>query len=291
MGVPAAHGSLQLFPVFGEVAADRDYVLLDEAVADRTLTFAEKEPGGAVARVVTTNHGGRPALLPAGAVLAGARTNRMIAASLLIPPDASALIPVISIEPGRWFFQAGRGFLVPGRMGPVSLRANVCGQAAHSLEAGELAIDQLAVWQEIERLQTAHNTDSATDDALALYAARGPEFDQFSEKLRPEPGQVGMIAAVEGQIVSFEGFDRPETLTKMYAPLVASLALEAMVRQGQRRATPDEAAQFLSSLTGNLCPAPLPGIGQHWLLKGEGVVGGALIGKAGVVHAAAFRAT
>ena len=93
---------LTLIPLFlTRPPAERDYILLEEAVAAGSVVVDEVG-SGVVSRLLLHNLGDRPVLLVDGEQLVGARQNRILNTTILVPARTRLEIPVAFVQQGRW---------------------------------------------------------------------------------------------------------------------------------------------------------------------------------------------
>ena len=121
LGEAAVHGRLAVFPLTGADAPGPDYLTLDEALAAKTLRITEVSAAGSVPELKAVNSGERPVLLLDGEQLVGAKQNRIVNASFLIPPESVTRIPVSCVEQGRWGYK-GREFGASKHFSPHRIR-------------------------------------------------------------------------------------------------------------------------------------------------------------------------
>jgi hypothetical protein len=85
VGQPISHGLLTVFPLFCEVNRQVDYVLSDEAMEAGTVTVGEVSQEGSVPNLFVENKGDQRALFLEGEELRGAKQNRILNTSVLVP--------------------------------------------------------------------------------------------------------------------------------------------------------------------------------------------------------------
>jgi len=97
---------------------------------------------GSVNEVFVLNKGESPVLILDGEILAGAKQDRVVNASILVGPRTELKIPVSCVEQGRWRYVAER-FTESRRFSYARLRAQKAEQVAYSLHAfGAFGADQ-----------------------------------------------------------------------------------------------------------------------------------------------------
>lgn len=100
-------GDLQVFenmgviPLFSPVKGGPAYLTLKEALEEGVLRVGEVDEGGSVPELKVENRGEKPVLLLDGEELAGAKQNRVLNTSILVPAKSQLVIPVSCTEAGR----------------------------------------------------------------------------------------------------------------------------------------------------------------------------------------------
>ena len=149
IGSPASHGSLTVFPLFCGETRLVHYLLSDEAIQAGTVTVSEVSQQGSVPELVVENKGLCRALFLEGEELVGAKQNRILNTSVLVPAQARMTIPVSCVEHGRW--SRTSAFFTPSKyISPYHLRHGLKGSVARSLrEKQGHRSDQGQVWDEV----------------------------------------------------------------------------------------------------------------------------------------------
>src|SRR5262249_41308384 len=93
---------LQVYGLRWPSESQLGYYTLDEAMAAGTLEVTEISEGGSVPTLSVTNKSDRIAFLMAGEQLVGAKQNRILNVSMMVPPSTTLKIPVSCVERGRW---------------------------------------------------------------------------------------------------------------------------------------------------------------------------------------------
>src|SRR5262249_17010261 len=99
-------GGLQVFGLLHEPPARLDYDTLDEALAAHTLEVTEVSEGGSVPTLKVVNKAGKLVFLMAGEQLIGAKQNRVLNTSIMVPAAGEVPIPVSCVEAGRWAYRS-----------------------------------------------------------------------------------------------------------------------------------------------------------------------------------------
>lgn len=117
VGNPICHESLTVFPLFAEPNGQVEYLLSDEAIQAGSVTVQEVSEGGSVPDLLVENTGTIRVLFLEGEELVGAKQNRILNTSVLLPAKSKIKIPVSCVERGRWAYKS-RHFGSSGRHSP-----------------------------------------------------------------------------------------------------------------------------------------------------------------------------
>jgi len=308
-----AYGRLALVPLEGPApSGGPDYELAADALAAGTFRAAEVSEAGSVPELAVVNEGARPVLLLDGEELVGAKQNRMLNTSLLVPAGGKTRIPVSCVEQGRWHARgpgpvAGAGGPAPappagdeapgpgpvaGGWSPSRLRAIASRDVGRNLRAsGRARSDQAAVWDEVAEHLASLPAPSPTMALHEAFLQQRESLEDYRRALPYPAGARGVFVALEGGFAALDLFDRPQTLARVWPRLVAGYALDALARQGGRRSPrilrgPEVILERLTQMGADPCPSP--GLGEDWRLEAEDVVGRALVVEGACLHLSAF---
>src|ERR1700680_626449 len=106
VGTPQTHENMAIYPLYVKNGHQRGYQTLDEALEAKTVEVLEVSEGGSVPNLAVRNTGTRPILLVIGEELIGAKQNRVLNTSLLVPAESELKIPVSCVERGRWSYRS-----------------------------------------------------------------------------------------------------------------------------------------------------------------------------------------
>src|SRR6202142_126463 len=134
VGNPICHESLTVFPLFTEPNGQVEYLLFDEALQAGSVTVQEVSEGGSVPDLLVENSGETRVLFLEGEELVGAKQNRILNTSVLLPARSKIKIPVSCVEQGRWAYKS-KPFGSAGRHSPSRLRHMLKTTVSESLRA------------------------------------------------------------------------------------------------------------------------------------------------------------
>jgi hypothetical protein len=250
VGTPIGHESLILFPIFTEPAGTVDYLLSDEALAGGGVMIEEVDEAGRVSNLLVQNRADRPVLFLEGEELRGAKQNRVLNVSVLVPAMGRTIVEVRCVERGRWHYLS-RTFGKAGAHASYKLRGILKKSVAGSISAGDGlgGTDQGAVWNEVDRQMAALGSRSSTAAMVDTYTAHQDRIVEFTGRLTYVEGATGLVAAVGGKIVLVDLFDKPDTCRKVWNRLLTGVILDALeIRDPIAMATQVDAQAALEQL-------------------------------------------
>ena len=291
VGDPQVRQNLCIFPLLVPGSSTVSYLLLQEALASGVLEISEVTEAGSVNAVFVTNTGDAPVLILDGEELVGAKQNRILNVTVLIPPKKKVKVPVSCVERGRWRYESPR--FTEGVFGYTSLRSSKAVQVAQSVEfSGFFEADQGAIWEEIDRKQCAFDVASPTGAVHDIYESYEKNLEEYVAGLEPEPEQAGVAVFISGRFSCLDLFSHPAALEKLWDRLLRSYALEALEFKGRRTAKhkPELGPVLQAIREAEIREYPSVGKGTDLRLRGRGIVGAALVDEGKLLHLSVFAA-
>ena len=234
------------------------------------------------------NNSDRPLLLLAGEIVTGGKQDRVIGKDRIVPPDSEPLdLNVFCVEPGRWTGATEQ-------FGTVSKLAPMAQPAVRSKAMAEK--DQQKVWDAVGASNSAMLEAVPAPSRAAVGGRVGSSYagavnneevkkqldtvvipvEKSYESVLPQlraQHAVGVVVAVNGEIIWADLFASTSLLEKYWPKLVRSYAAEAVTARRARYGTPGiaEAQQFLEDLDGTRQTVESePGVYRHTEIWGRG---------------------
>ena len=295
LGQPQSFANMAVFPLIAQHAAVPDYLVLEEALKAGVGRITEITEGGSVPELAFENNASARVLLVDGEQLEGARQNRILNISILVPAGKKITIPVSCCEQGRWAYTGGRNFASGDSDLFARAKAKKMLRVSESMKSrGDRRSDQSEIWADIAQKSTRLNVSSETGAMADLYDQHRQRLDGYVGAFRLEPGQTGAVVALDGQVVGMELFDAPATFAHFFQKLVKCFALDAIDVERPIESVP--AAELAQAFIEHLSKASAEtfaalGDGEDVRLQGPDVVAGALVADGRVRHLAGFKTT
>ncbi|MGD2215752.1 MAG: hypothetical protein PVJ64_03305 [Gemmatimonadales bacterium] len=294
LGPVQQHRWLTLFPVIDRRPRSLPYRLLADALEAGTVQVAEIGTGS-VPEVTVENTGDEDVLVLDGEQLVGARQNRTVSRTLVLPAQATTRIPVSCTEQGRWRFTSGR-FAHTRQHSPSRVRRqarkaeSACTEAMMVADPGVLAQAQGAVWREITDCLDALGGRSSTGALDHLYELRSRDMEQWAKRFPWVDDQVGLLAFVGDRLLGLDMIGGHRLYARLHKQLLRGYVMDALTAGLTRkvRVTQDTGRGFLElAQRATRTRAPTVGRGEYRVLSGR-VMGGELVDTCGLVHLSAF---
>jgi hypothetical protein len=286
VGPPIRHQVMSVFPLFAETSQPIDYRLSEEAITSSAVIVQEVGEQGTVPELIVENKGETRVLFLEGEQLVGAKQNRVLNTSILVPAGARTLIPVSCVEQGRWR-HTSQCFGYSKTMSPSHLRHTLKGSVTRSLRETQMhRSDQGAVWAEVSKQQCALDVDSATVALSDTFTQYEDQLAQYRQELDYVPGSSGLAVAVGARVVSFDLFDKPATCEKVWQNLLSGFVLDALAWGKAEDQAESAAVDTMLRESGEAAweETPAVGEGQEYRAEFDGHQGSVLTLDRAVVH-------
>lgn len=217
---PAVFKHLAIYPVFRKTPVDAgDFITLDKAQKVKVIIIAEKT-NASVPTVFITNIGKRPIYIMAGEIIIGGKQDRMVSFDVIIPSGKKIEVAVKCVEHGRWHGKSAE-FKSGGAVGSKGVRSALQFK------------DQSDVWDEVSKVckENDAQTGSGTYNAVLSSAEvenRSKPFINAMTKGLDQDDIVGMIMALNDEVICVDIFTNPKFFAEVKAKLIKSYVLDAI---------------------------------------------------------------
>jgi hypothetical protein len=299
-GAAVTFESLSIVPLLGTSLSEAPYDTLDAALGRGTLHITEVSESGSVPEIKVLNRGRQPVLIIDGEELVGAKQNRTVNLSILVPRTANIVVPVTCVEAGRWSARS-RSFKSAPRTHFAAGRAAKSSQVSASLlRDGVARADQSQVWRAIEHRSERLQVHSETAAMSDIYERQSSAIEAFVRGLPIVDQQVGAVFLLNGEPRGVDLFDSPRTFRSLMPKILRGYALDAIdLRLSSPNPLPREASGLIKTRAEDFMRQvmyaprtqfPSPGLGETWRLFAPQLAGGGLTLGGTLVHMSAFRA-
>ena len=282
IGDPVAHRGVAIAPLFPRRQPRAAYVTLEEALP-LGLRVTEVDAAGSVPELRVANPLESKVLLYDGEELLGAKQNRILNVTVLVPAGSETTVPVSCVEEGRWHARSAAFSPAAHAAYPELRRRKAERLSAAPLERG---IAQAAVWDEVRAKSARMQVDSATGAQADIYRSREDDLAALRRAFPLQRGQSGALLAL-GDRLCLDYVSRPDAFARLYPKLLDGYLLDALEALDGKAGAETDA--FLTALEGAArSRRPSAGLGEDVRLLGAGVVGSGLELDGELVQLCAF---
>ncbi len=272
LGEPVEHCGIVIAPLFPRRTPVADYATLEDALP-LGLRIGEVSEAGAVPELAVTNPTDANVLLYDGEELLGAKQNRILNVTVLVPAHSKLPIPVSCVEEGRWSRRSVDFDAAPHASHPELRRRKAQRLAAEPLARG---IAQSEVWDAVREKSVRMGVHSLTGAQADVFRSREHDLHEMEQAFPLQSGQAGALLAL-GDDLCLDFVSRPEAFARLYPKLRAGYLLDALERVGGKPAPQERLGRFVASVAAAArARRPSVGLGEDVRLHGEGVVGSGL---------------
>ena len=180
--------------------------------------------------ILLRNFADEPVLILDGEELIGAKQNRVLNLTVLVPGKAELTVPVSCVEQGRWTYNTPE-FRSSKRALYADLRARKVAQVSESLaSSGSRSAHQTEIWRDLAEKCHRMGAIAPTGAMADLYDRFDSKLDEAINALAPSQGEAGAIVAINGSVRGLDVFDRADTYIKLFPKLLGSYAVDAFDR-------------------------------------------------------------
>ncbi len=295
LGAVQRHGGLSVFALLAdrhdEAWTAAPYLPLAEALDQDLVEIEEVSEAGSVPTLRARNRADQAVFLLDGEELVGAKQNRVVNVSVLLPPKSTIDIPVSCVEAGRWAPRTAR-FHSEGRTLYAGARVNKAATVSYSLAVGQaFRSDQSAVWNDIDAKAIRLRVDSPTAAMADIYHSYAERLAGYRKAFPVQDGQIGALFAIGNTLLGTDVFGAPRLLEAYLPSIVEGYALDAIEQEdtGEAPTEADARAFVRHAGAARFSQHEAVGLGEHLRIREPGLAGGALVHEDALVHLAGFR--
>ena len=288
---PLHFQNLTLFAVKGSNNTSFDYITLAQAYENKVVELKETNEEGNVSELLFVNNCDTPILILEGQELLGAKQNRIINISILVPAHISMVIPVSCCERSRWSYRSNRNFDLSNRMTFSRARRNKIKTVNERWQFdGSVSSDQSEVWQNMNEKFSKMKVNSSTESMGDFYDTYSYQIDQYVKSFASEDDDKGIIAAINGKVICIEFFDRNITFKDNLSKIIRSLAADAIEdKKTSLIATKGQAEEFVQNIyQNNINELGSIGLGTQYQIDGVTQLGQTLVFHNQLIHFVVF---
>jgi hypothetical protein len=227
-GADISVNGLRLTPLFVKEESPLPYLELEEALKQNLVEITEVSEQGSVPNLQVTNKSLKDILILDGEELIGAKQNRIVNTTIVVPAHSSVVTPVSCVEQGRWHytskeFSTGDSFSYP------SLRRQKHRDVTSSLRStGRYSSDQSRIWDDISHKAARMDVTSDTMAMSDIFESRAEGTGRLEQEVPHQEKQVGFFAFIKDGFAGGDVFGSAELCRRKLPKLVRSYYLDSL---------------------------------------------------------------
>ena len=285
------HEGITVFPLMTNIESI-PYITLKEAHANQLIQISEVSESGSIPELRVVNFSQKNILLIDGEELAGAKQNRILNTTILVPANGDVIIPVSCTEEGRWSYDTPN-FYDSDELASSNIRARKMGYVSDNLKTHKsYASDQGDVWDNIRLMREKENIFSRTGSMKDIYDHKRRSLDMITDHFPVHEGQKGLLVFSGNGLIGLDVFSNESAYKQYHEKLLRSYIISV---PNPETAFENSAGDLnVGSLLENIrsCKEETfssKGIGLDHRYTGPGLVGLMLSVEHQFVHAAFFN--
>ena len=291
--------NMEVIPVRINSSSNKDYLTLRRGISAGFVEVTECEIS-TVGTVLARNNANIPLVLIDGDEILGAKQNRIMNRSLIVPPQTTLHVSVSCTEQGRWHYGRTRDEFINRNLESEygeneeqfenfefsDEAADFSTRRAKSQDLFENRSCQSTVWNSIANLERKTAFSSRTSALHDNFVNHRPKLNEYLRNFRLEYGQSGAIFIINGQIKGFELFANPSIYQDYHEKIFRSYIMEAITDyQSKYTYVIDDVREFLRELShSEFRRSDSKGIGRHLHFANNFGYGAALLDGNNLVH-------
>ena len=269
-------GNISWQLIHGNISHKYKYLCLSNALKSKDFKIQEISEAGEVPKLHCINNTAQYVLIIQGEEIVGAKQNRIINISVIIPPKSKILLPVSCVEVGRWEydeeFSKGYGAF-------TDLKRDVLENSIQSYDLmGEYNSDQGSVWEGISDAEIFFNKKSKTGSMNDLYNEIKSTSEIFNKRVVIGDA-LGIAVFINGTVAGLEIFYSNKFFKQIKDDLLMGYYMEAeMNKDSDKSYSTFEKAEYVIKYLSKMNPKPISGIGEgiNLNIKTRNIVGSLL---------------
>lgn len=210
-----------------------DLMPLDVGLSMGLVEITEVDENGSVGQLNVINNAVTPLLLMDGEEIKGAKQNRIINATMIIPAKSQQIIDVSCSESGRWNYNS-QTFKHSHHMASSKVRRSKQESVNNSLRTSNQRIsNQSQVWDDIESTQQSLNIESSTHAQQDTFISLEKDIDDYLKHFPLQQKQNASIIIINNQVIGMELLYNADKYSQYHQRYMESYIIDAITQQDE----------------------------------------------------------
>ncbi|WP_304125224.1 DUF6569 family protein [Methanosphaera cuniculi] len=232
-----------------------------------------------------------PLLILDGEELIGAKQNRIVNATYIIPPKTTMKIEVSCTEEGRWKYTTNH-FKYSGHFAESKLRKAKAQDVTKSLKKSKTRkSNQARIWNRISKVSDNLDVKSETSAMREIYTNNKAKINKYLENLKDENDTIGSIILINNEVSGIELLFNTILYKENHKKLIESYIPEAIERKNENYNNKSiDVDEFINKIITSKTQQYKPeGIGVDVRVESEDIIGSTILLENNPINASFFR--
>lgn len=256
------------------------------------VEISEIDQSGVVGKVKVKNNAVTPLLILDGEEIIGAKQNRIVNATVIIPAKSEKIIPVSCTESGRWNYKSDK-FSYSKHMANSRVRRDKLASVSDSLRNRRtFESNQNEVWKNIRETEMDLKLSNDTSALHDSYSKKRTDIEEYKDAFNIHENQNGLIVYINGKPVGFEVIYNSGRYFEYHDKLLESYILDAITKQNEEfdgDKLPDEKSFIDTIRDSKREQYDSVGLGIDYRLESDELTGSAMVFEGNLINASFFK--
>lgn len=293
---PQTHNNMTVVGITTNQINNIDFLSLKKGIEMGLVEISEISESGSVPELKVKNMAVTPLLLLDGEELMGAKQNRILNTSILVPEESEIIVPVSCTEAGRWSFKS-KHFSDSGHLASSRVRRGKATSVNNSLlQKKTYQSNQSEVWESIRQTEKNLKVESSTGALRDAYTSCEDDIDDYLIDFNYTKGQNGSIILINGEVMGMEIVYNTYRYKDYHEKIMQSYILDSIQHTTltTNSLNDTEALNLANDFVKTIPDCKVSsfesvGYGQDQRFENKDSLGSALIYKDEIIHAVFFK--
>ena len=291
---PQTYENLTILGLKTNIKNNIDILNLKKALDLELVEINEINEAGTVDTLKVKNESTVPLLILDGEELIGAKQNRILNTTVLIPPQTEIPVPVSCTEKGRWAYNTQK-FEKSYNMASSRLRFKKNRGVYESLKkTNTYKTNQNEIWNEIDNISYDLNTFSPTEALSDTFESKKQDINDYIKNLKYIKGQTGSIIFINNQLINMELVFNTSIYKQYHEKIIKSNVIDGLTYKNDENLEDIDVLidgdNFLNCIEDNEFEKfESVGIGEDYRIRSENLIGSFLNYQDNILHALFFN--
>ncbi|MDO5850062.1 MAG: tubulin-like protein [Methanobacteriaceae archaeon] len=282
------YNNISIIPLKSNSSTKADIMSLKKGLELGLVEVKECEPS-TVNTIMVTNNAVTPLILVDGDEITGAKQNRIVNTTILIPPKTTMPVSVSCTEHGRWHFKDNSESKAIFSHSEYFANSNT--RRAKAQNSYNDMDCQAVVWDSISQVESRMEFKSATAALNDSYENVMKDQEECIEHFKVLDGQTGLIAIIDGEVRGVELFANHRMYKDYHDKIIKSYIIDSLNTENiENNLSNEEIIKIVEDISNSKVKKDTTkGLGESFKFSNDYGNGSALVYDGEIIHMPYFK--